>query len=200
MVKKTTSRAKKTQKHITHNKTHILLRKGVVVYSLIVFFAFVLLSLSALSIVNARSTYIAHERFTQITSIYSKLNLGDSYRVAGSNVFGDKRVYDWDSSRTESSSVEYGRDADRTETFADLKSKIEAAGFTQIEGPDYGQVARQDHYVDAAGHYIRVSIETKAWHDALVYGTAFPDPNSAELLERGPVYVTIRVNLDDNNE
>ena len=120
--------------------------------------------------------------------------------MAKSDVFGDKREYSWDSSRSLSSSVEYGKNASVSATFDDLKNRIVQAGFEQVDGPNYGPVARQDHYKNSDGQYIRVSVESKAWHDAMLYGLEAPAAQSLEATENGPVYVTIRVNLDDNNE
>lgn len=136
----------------------------------------------------------------RIEAIYQSLELGDDYRIAKSDIFGDKRVYSWDKSRSFSSSVEYGRNANVSETFDDLKTHIEAAGFKQIEGPNYGAAARQDHYRNDQGEYIRVSVWSKAFSDAIVYGSSMPEPHSPKQTEIGPAYVTIKVNLDDNNE
>ena len=50
------------------------------------------------------------------------------------------------------------------------------------------------------GEYIRVSIETKATYDSYLFDAATPAAGSSAALEDGPVYITIKVNLDDNNE
>ena len=197
MAKKKTTHSRK---HITSTDTHFLLRKSLFIYSLIVFVAFVLVSVSAYAFVQLAEYRTSHTRLNEISSVYSSLNLDESYRVAKADVFGDKREYSWDNSRTYSSSVEYGKNASVSATFDDLKKRIEQAGFVQIEGPDYGPAARQDHYKSSDGKYIRVSVESKAWHDAMLYGLETPAPESPEAFETGPVYVTIKVNLDDNNE
>lgn len=196
----TKKKSQKKTKHISHNKTHILLRKSLAVYSAIVFIAFILVSLSAFTIVETHRASVNYDRESRIYAIYNDLNLGSSYKPVSSSVFGDKRVYGWDEGRTYSSYIVVARDASRSETFADLKTKIESAGFTQIEGPDYGPLARQDHYVSDAGEYIRVSIETKATYDSYLFDATVPLAGSKAALETGPVYVTIKVNLDDNNE
>lgn len=193
--KKTTPR-----KHVTHNKTHIMLKKSLLVYAVLVFLFFILITLSAFALVESNKIYHNNQRYHAITSIYQNLGLDESYRHAGFDVFGEKRTYAWDDARSQSSSMSYGRNADRSATFKDLQTKIEAAGFHKIDGPNYGELARQDHYKNDQGQFIRVSIETAAWHEAMLYGTAFPRPQSAEANEQGPVYVTIKVNLDDNNE
>ena len=190
------------KKHITTNSTHILLKKSLLVYSMLVFITFALVVFVAGSILLGAEARASSERKQRITKIYENLKLGDGYRIDKVDIFGDKRPYDWDKSRSFSSSITYGHQASVSETFADLKKHIEGAGFTQIKGPNYGTTApaRQDHYKSDKGEYMRVSIETKAWHDAMVYGTAYPAPKSPEMTETGPVYATIKVNLDDNNE
>ena len=195
MIKKSSK-----SKHISKNKTHIMLKKGIVIYSMLVFLGFILVSLSALALTGAVVAHNNNQRLDRINTIYTDLELDDSYRVADSNIFGDKRAYDWGEGRTFASSLSFGRNANRIETFDDLKTHIEAAGFEQIEGPNYGDIARQDHYRSAQGEYIRVSIDTKAWHDAILYGTSAPQPGSDTATKTGPVYITIKVNLDDNNE
>lgn len=144
--------------------------------------------------------YTNSQRLDRIQSIYASLKLDDSYREARSDIFGDKRVYDWDKGRTWSSSIEYGKNSSRSETFNDLKKRITAAGFKQIPGPNYGEVARQDHYKSDKNEYIRVSVDTSAVYDGILYGTDWPSPQTKDATENAPVYVTIKVNLDDNNE
>jgi hypothetical protein len=188
------------RKHVSHNNTHIMLKKGLVVYAAIIFLGFILLTLSIYTVSQLTYAYQAEQRLDRIKQVYVSLDLDDSYRVAGGEIFGEKRIYEWDESRTYASSAYFGRDADRSETFADLRAHIESAGFEQIEGPDYADISRQDHYRSDDGEYIRVSIDTAAWHSAMLYGTELPEPGSPASDETGPVYVTIKVNLDDNNE
>lgn len=196
----TKKKTQKRTKHISHNKTHILLRKSLAMYAAIIFVAFILVSLSAFTIVETYRASVNYDRESRIYAIYNDLNLDSSYKNVSTDIFGDKRVYEWDESRSYSSSVVLARNADRSATFADLKAKIEAEGFTQIEGPDYGDLARQDHYMSEDGEYIRVSIETKATYDSYLFDAATPAAGSNAALEDGPVYITIKVNLDDNNE
>lgn len=198
MVKKKST----PKKHISTTNTHILLKKSVLVYSLLVFISFALIVFVLGTVMLGIRSQEHEVRKNRILDVYSSLKLGDGYRIDKVDVFGDKRPYEWDKNRSYSSSIGYGRQANASETFADLKTHIEAAGFSQIKGPDYGDTAptRQDHYKNNEGEYIRVSVAPKAWHDALLYGTQTPAPSSAEMTETGPVYVTIKVNLDDNNE
>lgn len=200
-----TKRSAHKKQHVSTTSTHILLKKGIFIYSLLVFIIFALIVFVSGSVLMGKEYQTNQARKQRILDIYSSLNLGEDYRTDKIDVFGDKRPYgseDWNKGRTFSSSMTYGHQASASETFSDLKQRIETAGFTQITGPDYGSTApaRQDHYKNDRGEYIRVSVAPKAWHDALVYGTALPAPQSPEMTETGPVYVTIKVNLDDNNE
>ena len=190
------------RKHISTNDTHIMLRKGVFIYAFFVFVTFVLISLSAYTVHNMTVAYTNKSRLNQIERIYADLKLDDTYRLAKSDIFGDKRVYNWDKSRTYSSSAEYGRNDTTANTFANLKSKAEAAGFTQV-GDVYGGVARQLYFKNANGVYLRISVNPKAWQDAIIYGTSSAEETGFvmnDIANAAPVYVIIRVNLDDNNE
>lgn len=187
-------------KHITHNKTHILLKKGLVIYAILVFIAFVLLSLSAYTIHNI---YIAKQRairYDRIAAIYDGFNLTDAYRGIDSNIFGEKRVYSWDNSRTYSSFQTYGHNDTVSNTYADLTRRIEAAGFKQFETAYAGSVGKQIHFRNDKGEYVRISVESAANHNSYLY--VKPNPESLQTIdqESAPSYVTIKVNLDDNNE
>ena len=177
-----------------------MLKKGLVGYAILLFVGFILVSLSIFAVVETRTAYLEHQRETRIAEIYEDLELDDTYRVADVSIFGEKKKYSWDEERTHASVVSYGRDADRSETFDDIQRRLESAGFRQIESPDYGNVGRQDHYTNDAGEFVRVSVDTVAWHNAMLYGTQIPNRSSDAANETGPVYVTIKVNLDDNNE
>lgn len=144
-------------------------------------------------------------RYDRIVAIYDSLKLGDEYQPVSSDVFGDKRVYEWDSSRTYSSSKEFVRGANVDKTIADLKSKIEAAGFKYFDEPYPNSWLHQYHFKSDDNEYVRLSVHSKPkWDisrdDALMkradFSRAFydADPNA------GPSSVIIKVNLDDNNE
>ncbi|NCU38588.1 hypothetical protein EOL96_06050 [Candidatus Saccharibacteria bacterium] len=174
-------------KHISHTKTHIMLRKSLATYATIVFIAFILVSLSAFTIVETNRIRENYDRETRVSDIYNSLDLDSSYRVASVDIYGDAIT----------SEVEYGHNADRAETFAELKEQIELAGFKPADSPDYGPLSREDRYVNDRGDTIRVSVDTKAVHAATLYGINFPDAASDAALEDGPVYVTIKVDLAD---
>jgi len=144
-------------------------------------------------------------RFDRINSIYTSLQIPEDYRPAGGEVFGDKRVYEWDKGRTYSSSNLYINGDTVSNTVAELDAKIKAAGFTFIDEPYPGSVSTQYHYKSAKGEYIRLSVSSKqyndAWQNAIAMGKE-DVPQSVYDMDKnaGPAEVTIKVNLDDNNE
>ncbi|MFZ1301034.1 MAG: hypothetical protein WAQ27_00410 [Candidatus Microsaccharimonas sp.] len=151
------------------------------------------------------ATQQSKERLARIQDIYKSLDLGDNYLLQTSNVFGDKRVYGSDASRTQSSEADYVHAGTVIDTVADLDAKIKAAGFTFVEEPYAGSVFKQYHYKSDNGAYVRLTVSSKVYDDA-VFNAAVIDKNSTENLiakydtNAGPSNVVIKVNLDDNNE
>lgn len=143
-------------------------------------------------------------REARINDIYASLNLDDTYNFSDKAIFGEKRVYSWDSGRTESSSMEFLRGDTVSNTVADADARIKAAGFSFIDEPYQGSPEVQYHYRSAAGEYIRLTVTSKIYRDSLenarimnsdqITATSSIDKNS------GPSHVLIKVNLDDNNE
>ena len=143
-------------------------------------------------------------RYDRIQAIYSSLNIGDDYIQDRSNVFGDKRPYDWDKSRTYSSEIDYRHADTVSNTVADLDAKIKAAGFEFIDEPYPGSTSVQYHYKSSKGEFIRLSVESKpysdAWYNAHSMNKEIPQSVYAMDKNAGPSNVVIKVNLDDNNE
>jgi len=143
-------------------------------------------------------------RLDEIKGIYASLDIGDEYRPTNVNVFGDKRVYEWDKGRTYSSVIEYIHGDTVSNTVAELDAKIKAAGFTFIDEPYPGSTSVQYHYKSADGEYLRLSVVSKpyndAWANAVAMGKSIPDGLDDIDTNLGPSSVTIKVNLDDNNE
>jgi hypothetical protein len=152
----------------------------------------------------ARNT--AQQRLERIQTIYSSIQLDDSYQLEDANVFGAKKPYDWDESRSYSSAMYYVHGDTVTNTFTELDNKIRAAGFAFIDEPYPGSVQKQYHYKSADGEYIRLSVESKKYFDAIRNAAIMKEDIGAAVdqagrdIESGPAKVTIKVNLDDNNE
>lgn len=145
------------------------------------------------------------ERYDRITAIYDSINLEDQdYLPQRFDIFGDKRVYEWDKGRTFSSAVEYVHGDTVSNTVAELDAKIKEAGFTFVDEPYPGAKQVQYHYKSSKGEYVRLTVESKPYRDAFVNASAMNKEDSPGVYNMdanaGPAYVTLKVNLDDNNE
>ena len=199
--KKAPSTARAHTRHISKTPTHFMIKRSLLSYAVIVFVFFALLSMSAYLVDRMIVSRNNQMRYNEITKIYKDLNLGDDYRVASTNIFGDKRVYSYDSSRTYSSSVEYGRNASVQDTIDDLRNKAEQAGFSYVQTEYEGSVSAIYEYKNDNGNWIRIRAVPKEDQDDVIYGTStFNSTNIEEISAMSPTYVTIKVNLDDNNE
>jgi hypothetical protein len=144
------------------------------------------------------------ERYDRIQAIYSSLKLDESYRIEIANVFGVKKFYENDKSRTVSSEIKYVHGDTVANTAKELNEKIKAAGFKFIDEPYKGSVFTQYHYKSADGEYIRLSVSSKPYDDATSNAYVM-DKDTTDIINTldknaGPSNVVIKVNLDDNNE
>ena len=196
-VKKTTNSKKNQQEYQSMKRAFFT--------SLAVF----LLAVSTVVVMSflAAHTIVAQEsnaRLTRIKDIYANLNLGDEYTVTSANVFGDRRVYKWDKDRTYSSEIDYLHGDTVANTVADLDAKIKASGFAFVGEPYPGSKTVQYHYKSASGEYIRLTVGSKQYYDALINANAMKEDAAAAAqsidTNAAPAQVIIKVNLDDNNE
>lgn len=142
---------------------------------------------------------IAETRLNKINSTYASFNIGDDYILQTQDVFGPKRVYDWDKSRSYSSSKQYIRAANVDATVADLQKRVTGAGFTQIGHP----YPYQWQYKSKDNVYVRFNVTSKPRDDYFqnqILMNKQPDSSSYDNMNDGPSNVTLKVNLDDNNE
>lgn len=159
----------------------------------------------ALFTAHTIATRMNQERLEHIKDIYTSLNIDDSYKLESSDVFGDKRVYTWDRGRTYSSTVRYLKGDTVSNTVAELDAKIKDAGFAYVGEPYPGSKSIQYHYKSKDGEYIRLTVESKVYTDAVMNNSAMnrvPPTQDIQSIDTnaGPALVTIKVNLDDNNE
>jgi hypothetical protein len=149
-------------------------------------------------------TITNHFRKERIETIYSSLNIPDDYYLQKQDVFGEKKVYDYDKSRTYSSSKEYLHGENVDVTAKKLKAAILNAGFKYIGEPYPGSVQLQYHFKSEKGEYIRLSVWGKPKNDAMqnkvIMKQALTDADYNVDGNAGPSKVIIKVNLDDNNE
>ena len=145
-----------------------------------------------------------HFRKERIEAIYSSLNIPDDYYLQKQDVFGEKKVYDYDKSRTYSSSKEYLHGENVDVTAKKLKSAILNAGFKYIGEPYPGSVQLQYHFKSERGEYIRLSVWGKPRNDEMqnkvIMKQALTEADFNVDGNAGPSKVIIKVNLDDNNE
>lgn len=162
------------------------------------------LVVAAFVLTNVISTQQNKERLGRIETIYSNLNLDDSYIAQKVNTFGEKRVYSYDKTRTVSSAVEYVHGDTVSNTTADLDAKIKAAGFTFTDEQATEGAYTQYHYKSSNGEYIRLIVSSKAYNDATTNALLMDKTAAAKLFSTldknvGPSSIVIKVNLDDNN-
>lgn len=161
----------------------------------------IVISLWTANAITKHNNYIRYDR---LIGLYGSLNIGEDYYTTNENVFGDKRPYAWDKSRTSSSEVEYTHGDTVSNTVADLDAKIKAAGFTFIDEPYAGSSYVQYHYKSANGEYLRLTVESKprqeAYQNADIMGKDPVAAANAVDKNTGPSNVVIKINLDDNNE
>ncbi len=162
------------------------------------------LGLFMVKVAESQQAAVMSHRYARIANIYDKLELGDKYEVTKSAVFGEKRFYKEDSSRTYASSKEYVHGDSVLNTVTELDTKIKAAGFDFIGEPYPGSKYTEYHYKSAKGEYIRLTVSSKPRDDAIRNDVAMNRESSAAVLDMdantGPANVIIKVNLDDNNE
>lgn len=166
----------------------------------------VVIGLLASSVI-AKST--AKERLSQIKGVYKSLQLenSDGPRVIAleSDVFGDKRVHSWDTSRTVASSKQYLYGDTVSNTTAALDAKIKAAGFDFIKDDSSANgVFVRYEYRSADNGYLRLTVVSEQFLDTSQNEVAM-GRSAVPALEKldtnaGPARVTVKVNLDANND
>lgn len=196
MVKKTSFNSKK---HIQRNDTHWVIRRSILSYAVLVFFLFATLSMSAFLIdrlvVNKHNT----TRYNDISAIYDGLKLGPEYREISSNIFGEKRTYTSDKNRSYASSITYGHNDTPANTSAELKKRAEASGFTYLQTSHEGTANPVMEFKNKDDQWLRIAVTSKSTQDTYMYGLPAGDPASDHSNE-APSHVSIKVNLDSNND
>ncbi len=143
-------------------------------------------------------------REDRINAIFSSLKLSDQYMLQRESIFGEKVPYDWDKSRSHSSYRTYIRAANVDTTVTELKKSIEAAGFTYFNEPYPGSLQIQYHFKSQKNEYLRLYVSSKRRDDVIENRALMKLPLTDEDLRidsnTGPSSISIRVNLDDNNE
>ena len=143
-------------------------------------------------------------RLNRINEIYSSIDLPENMYFKTDDIFGDKRPYDYDAGRSTSSVKKFVVAKTVTETFDEIDAAIKAAGYTQFEEAYPGSTSKEFHYKTDRGEYIRLSVSSKLRNDAasneILMNGKFSDDFFQIDPNAGPASVTLKVNLDDNNE
>lgn len=142
-------------------------------------------------------------RKDRITAIFNSIKLDDkNYLLTYESIFGDKRLYDWDSSRSYSSQKTYIRGANVDTTVAELKQAITKTNFKFYQEPYPGSTEFMYIYKSPDNEYLRVSVSSKSRNDDFFNRNrmGLPITDITTSPNAGPSSVTIKVNLDDNNE
>ena len=182
--------------YLKHQKQHrTILGLGVILLAVLVGFILILTILPKIH---------NDARLNRINEIYSSITLPYPTAFKTENIFGDKRTYDYDKTRSYASQKKFVVAKIVTETFGAIDKAIKAAGYTAFEEAYPGSSSKEYHYKSSRGEYLRLNVSSKLRNDAasneLLMNGKFSedffkiDPNS------GPSAVSLKVNLDDNNE
>lgn len=194
MVKRTKKATNKQQldHHIRHR---IIMGLGTIVLAALLGLVF---SLIVLPKINNDT------RLHRINQIYSSIKLPANVYSETDNIFGDKRPYDYDKSRSMSSVKTFVVAKTVTDTFDVIDKSIKAAGYVPFEEAYPGSVSKEYHYKTSKGEYIRLNVDSKlrldTFQDAYWMTGKLPDGYEKIDPNSGPSIVTLKVNLDDNNE
>lgn len=144
-------------------------------------------------------------RAARVKEIYQSLNLSDAYVYKGGVIAGEQRVYNDDGTRSWSSYHEYIRGAPVTTTVDDVDQHIKAIGFSLQDIPYEDSIITERFYKNEKGEYIRLTAQSKPrleYHTNATIMKLTPDQIAANEVDpnTGPTIVTIKVNLDNNNE
>ncbi len=142
-------------------------------------------------------------RKDRIVAIFDSLKIDNSkYTLTNESIFGDKRIYSWDSSRSYSSQRSYIRAANVDTTVAELKQAVAGTDFKFYQEPYPGGASFMYIYKSPNNEYLRISVTSKARDDEFFNRNQMGQTTSdiTTSPNAGPSNVTIKVNLDDNNE
>ncbi len=196
--------AKKTKKihpkkHIQHTDTHIVLRRSLLVYSVLIFLLFSMASMSIYLIDRMIVYREQNERYHTIVSVLDSLNLNQGYNYISSDIFGDKRQSVYDNQKTQASVGIYTHNDTPENTRNDIRIYAEKAGFSYVATENEDSVSPVIVMKSNDSTYLRIRVYSKAIKDDIMYRN---DDNfrASDHANEAPSYIEIRVNLDGNND
>lgn len=198
MVKHTKKSLKivKKSKHLDHHIRHrITLGVGFVIIAVLI--GLVLSLIVIPKVVN-------DTRLARINEIYASIPLPENTYFNDDTIFGDKRPYGYAPGRTFASGKSFVVAKTVNETTSELDATIRAAGYTFFEDAYPGSTSKEYHYKTDRGEYIRLNVSSKLRGDAASNEMLMNGKFSEDFFKIdpnvGPSRVTLKVNLDDNNE
>jgi hypothetical protein len=196
MVKMKQSKKPTKQQHLKHQKQHrTIIGLGIVVVAVLVG---LILALTLLPTIKNDA------RLNRINEIYSSITLPQHTFLPTNNIFGDKRTYDYDKSRSYASQKKFVVAKTVAETFGEMDKAIKAAGYTQFEEAYPGSTIKEFHYKTSRGEFIRLNVSSKLRNDAALNDQLMNGKFTEDFFKidpnAGPSTVILKVNLDDNNE
>ncbi|HEY8886416.1 MAG TPA: hypothetical protein VIM31_02885 [Candidatus Microsaccharimonas sp.] len=183
------------QQHEKHQKRHrIIVGLSIVVVAVLLglIFSFIIIP----KVIN-------DTRLNRINHIFSSIQGPALVYDETDHIFGDKRLYEWDASRSYASSKTLVVGKTVTDAFDLFDKAIVAAGYTPVQDAHPNSVVKERTYKTPRGEYVYLDavskLRTDAFQNQVWMGSTENnfrniDPNA------GPASVTLRVNLDDNNE
>lgn len=196
--KKTTKKASslKTRQHVDHHVRHrITIGAGLVVIAFLIGLVLTLVIIPKV---------LNDTRLNRINEIYASIPLPENRYFIEENVFGDKRPYPHAPEASSASMKTFVVAKTVNETMDELDKAVQGAGYTKFNEAYPGSTSKEYHYKTDRGEFIRLNVTSKLRGDAasneLLMNGEFSeafftiDPNA------GPSRVTLKVNLDDNNE
>ena len=189
----------KKQRQIIHTKHHVQ-RKRIIGLSFVILGLMIAIIIFLVTV----SAIQNNARAQRINQIFNSIPIPEKNFHYREDIFAEKRVYVYDASRSSSSLKEFVIASNVDTTFALMDKSIRDAGYTFFDEPYPGSVSRQFHYKTDRGEYIRMSVSSKLRDDAasseIIMTGKLSDEFFAINANSGPATVTLKVNLDDNNE
>lgn len=197
-LKKTSRKASslKKRQHVDHHVRHrITIGAGIIIIGVLIGLVLGLVIIPKIH---------NDTRLARINEIYKSIELPENTYFNEESVFGDKRPYEYDAGRSTSSYKRFVVAKTVNETMEILDKAVKDAGYIMFDEAYPGSTSKQYHYKTDRGEYIRLTVSSKLRDDAasneLLMNGDFSDAFFKIDPNAGPSRVTLKVNLDDNNE
>ncbi|MEO8691771.1 MAG: hypothetical protein ABI397_03230 [Candidatus Saccharimonas sp.] len=199
-TKKTTKKLSKKQptriKHVSVSQTHVMIKRSLLGYAIIVFVVFCTISMSVYLVERMVVSHNIENRYDEMSKVYTDLNLDKSYLVDQTNISGSSYLKAVDGSKVYNSIVSFGHNDTVSATISDLTTRLEQAGFNPAGTRYEGTVASETNFKNNDGVVVTINVVTKSSHDMSIYGVPTLDEWQSLDKNAAPSYVTIKVSLE----